>query len=155
MSTMAPALGNDTLDALLHARTPVGWGGLFHGVHTALVTDLRDPDSQGRVKVRLPWLPDSAGAACELWARLSTLMCGSNRGSWFIPDVDDEVLVMFEHGDINRPLVVSPLGVKLCRPSETVKELLPPEMSALRSSMRPAVTAVAVMRPSIGARISV
>lgn len=109
MSTMAPTLGNDTLDALLHARTPTGWGGLFHGVHTALVTDLRDPDNQGRVKVRLPWLPDSAGAACELWARLSTLMGGNNRGSWFIPDVDDEVLVAFEGGDLRRPFVIGAL----------------------------------------------
>jgi len=78
-------------------------------VHVALVTDLRDPDNQGRVKVRLPWLPDSAGAACELWARLATLMGGNNRGSWFIPDVDDEVLVAFEGGDLRHPFVIGGL----------------------------------------------
>ena len=92
---MLAPLAHNALDTLLHARQASGWGGLFHGVHVALVTDLRDPDNQGRVKVKLPWLPDSGGAACELWARLATMMGGNNRGSWFIPDVDDEVLVAF------------------------------------------------------------
>jgi uncharacterized protein involved in type VI secretion and phage assembly len=86
------------LEALLQARTPTGWGGLWHGVYPALVVDIKDPDGQGRVKVRLPWSPDAAGASCELWARIATMMGGNNRGSWFIPDVDDEVLVACEAG---------------------------------------------------------
>lgn len=106
---MLAPLAHNALDTLLHARQPSGWGGLFHGVHVALVTDLRDPDNQGRVKVKLPWLPDSAGAACELWARLATLMGGNNRGSWFVPDVDDEVLVAFEGGDLRHPFVIGGL----------------------------------------------
>ena len=57
-----------------------------------LVTDLRDPDGLGRVKVKLPWAPDAGGGQYEAWARLATLMGGNNRGSWFVPDVDDEVL---------------------------------------------------------------
>ena len=94
------------LEAMLQARQAQGWGGLWHGVQTAQVVDVKDPDGQGRIKVKLPWSPDAAGAACELWARLATLMAGDNRGSWFIPDVDDEVLVAFEHGDLRRPVVV-------------------------------------------------
>jgi uncharacterized protein involved in type VI secretion and phage assembly len=97
------------LDALLQARSPQGWGGLFYGVHPALVTDIKDPDNQGRVKIKLPWLPDSAGATCELWARLATFMAGNNRGAWFIPDVDDEVLVAFEAGELRRPYVIGAL----------------------------------------------
>jgi uncharacterized protein involved in type VI secretion and phage assembly len=97
------------LDALLLARQPQGWGGLFHGVYPALVTDIKDPDNQGRVKIKLPWLPDTAGAACELWARLATFMAGNNRGAWFIPDVDDEVLVAFEAGELRRPYVIGAL----------------------------------------------
>jgi uncharacterized protein involved in type VI secretion and phage assembly len=61
------------------------------------------------VKISLPWSPDAQGAACELWARLATLMGGNNRGSWFIPDVDDEVLVAFEGGDPRRPYVLGGL----------------------------------------------
>jgi uncharacterized protein involved in type VI secretion and phage assembly len=97
------------LEALLHSRQPQGLGGLWHGVYPALVVDVKDPDNQGRVKIGLPWSPDAAGAACELWARLATLMGGANRGSWFIPDVDDEVLVAFEAGDPRRPYVIGAL----------------------------------------------
>ncbi|MBA4175712.1 MAG: type IV secretion protein Rhs [Leptothrix sp. (in: Bacteria)] len=108
------------LEALLQGRQASGWGGVFHGVHPALVTDIADPDNQGRVKVGLPWLPDSAGAACELWARLATLMGGNNRGSWFIPDVDDEVLVAFEAGDLRRPYVIGALWNGRDAPPETM-----------------------------------
>jgi uncharacterized protein involved in type VI secretion and phage assembly len=79
------------------------------GVYPALVTDIKDPDGQGRVKVTLPLAPDPAGARYEAWARLATLMAGQNRGTWFIPEVDDEVLVAFEGGDPGRPFVIGAL----------------------------------------------
>lgn len=90
----------------LNERVPAGWGGRWYGVFVALVTDIKDPDNQGRVKITLPWSPDPGGARYEGWARLATLFAGNNRGSWFIPDVDDEVLVAFEHGDARRPCVL-------------------------------------------------
>jgi uncharacterized protein involved in type VI secretion and phage assembly len=80
----------------------------LYGVYPALVSDIKDPDNQGRIKVRLPWLPDDSGGY-NVWARLATLMAGAERGSWFIPDVDDEVLVAFEAGDPRRPYVVGAL----------------------------------------------
>lgn len=79
------------------------------GVHPAVVTDIVDPDAQGRVRIRLPWSPDSGAAAYEAWARLATLMAGAGRGSWFVPDIGDEVLVAFEAGDASRPYVVGAL----------------------------------------------
>jgi uncharacterized protein involved in type VI secretion and phage assembly len=90
-------------------RAATGPGGHFYGLYPALVTDNQDPDNQGRVRIRLPWSPDNDGAAYETWARLATMMAGANRGSWFIPDVDDEVLVGFEAGDPRRPYVVGML----------------------------------------------
>lgn len=93
----------------LNERVPAGWGGRWYGVVPALVVDIKDPDNQGRVKVALPWSPDAKGARYEAWARLATMLGGNNRGSWFIPDVDDEVLLAFEHGDPRRPYVVGGL----------------------------------------------
>jgi uncharacterized protein involved in type VI secretion and phage assembly len=93
----------------LEGRLPYGPGGRFYGVYTALVTEITDPDGEGRVKIRLPWTEDSGGAAYEVWARLATMMAGNNRGSWFIPDVDDEVLVSFAAGDTRRPFVIGVL----------------------------------------------
>jgi len=91
-------------------RVPGGLGGRFYGLYPARVTDIKDPDSQGRVKVALPWAADAAGGGrYEAWARLATLMGGNNRGSWFVPDVEDEVLVGFEAGDPRRPYVVGSL----------------------------------------------
>jgi uncharacterized protein involved in type VI secretion and phage assembly len=93
----------------LTERLPMGWGGRWYGVMPALVVDIKDPDNQGRVRVTLPWSVDAKGARFEAWARLATLMGGNNRGSWFVPDVDDEVLVAFEHGDPRRPYVLGGL----------------------------------------------
>jgi uncharacterized protein involved in type VI secretion and phage assembly len=81
----------------------------WYGVYPALVSDIKDPDGQGRVKVTLPWAPDPSGGQYETWARLATLMGGANRGTWFVPDTGDEVLVAFEAGDPRRPYVVGAL----------------------------------------------
>lgn len=81
----------------------------FYGCYPALVIDIVDPNQQGRVKVRLPWSPDLNGGQYEVWARMATLMAGNNRGTWFIPDEDDEVLLMFEAGDPRRPVVIGGL----------------------------------------------
>lgn len=101
-------------------RAATGPGGLFYGVYPALVTDLQDPDSQGRVRVRLPWSPDSDESAYEVWARVATMMAGNNRGTWFIPDVDDEVLVAFEGGNPHRPYVVGALWNGADAPPESM-----------------------------------
>jgi uncharacterized protein involved in type VI secretion and phage assembly len=98
-----------SVETLLLERAPAGPGGLLYGVYPAVVADLSDPDSQGRVKVRLPWSPDTGGDSYEAWARLATMMAGADRGTWFIPDVGDEVLVAFEGGNPRRPYVVGAL----------------------------------------------
>ena len=74
------------------------------GVYPALVTDVQDPDNQGRVQIKLTFVEENDGATALAWARLATLMAGGDRGSWFIPEVDDEVLVAFTAGDPRRPV---------------------------------------------------
>ena len=90
-------------DGLTHAT---GW---WPGVYAALVTDVQDPLGQGRVKVKLPWCPDSGSGSFEVWARLATMMAGAKRGTWFVPDAEDEVVVAFEGGDPSAPIVIGSL----------------------------------------------
>ena len=97
------------IEEILSARETAGFGGRWYGVFPALVSDNSDPEGLGRVKVTLPWSPDTGGGRYEAWARLATLMGGNNRGSWFVPDVGDEVLIAFEAGDPRRPYVVGGL----------------------------------------------
>jgi uncharacterized protein involved in type VI secretion and phage assembly len=99
----------ETIDERIDERLPLGWGGRFYGVYPALVEDIVDPLGQGRVRVKLPWAPDADGQDYELWARLATLMAGNERGTWFIPDVGDEVLVVFQAGDVRHPFVIGAL----------------------------------------------
>lgn len=95
-----------TLLENMEPRAARGYGGRFYGVYSALVTEITDPDGQGRVRVKLPWSPDNDGDVYNVWARLATFMAGGNRGSWFVPDVNDEVLICFEAGDTRRPYVI-------------------------------------------------
>jgi len=97
------------IETILDARAEHGLGGLFLGVYPAKVTSITDDDGQARVKVALPWSPDPQSATYETWARLATLMGGNNRGSFFVPDVGDEVLVAFEAGNPRRPYVIGGL----------------------------------------------
>ena len=78
----------------------------FAGVVVGVVTNTQDPDGMGRVKVKFPWLSDEDESN---WARVAAPMAGNGRGLYFLPEVDDEVLVAFEHGDARFPYVVGAL----------------------------------------------
>jgi len=82
--------------------------GRFFGVVVGVVTNNQDPQKMHRVKVRFPWL--SEGSTDEShWARVATLMAGKDRGAYFLPEVDDEVLVAFEHGSVDHAYVIGAL----------------------------------------------
>lgn len=76
------------------------------GVVVGLVTNIKDPLKQGRVRMTFPWLSDTYESD---WARVAVLGGGPLRGSTFLPEVDDEVLVAFEMGDVRKPYVVGGL----------------------------------------------
>jgi uncharacterized protein involved in type VI secretion and phage assembly len=86
------------------------------GVAAGIVTNNQDPDGLGRVKIKFPWLSDENESD---WARVTTLMAGGQRGTFFLPEVGDEVLVAFEHGDINYPFVIGSLWNGNDNPPET------------------------------------
>jgi uncharacterized protein involved in type VI secretion and phage assembly len=76
------------------------------GVVVGIVTNNNDPEGLGRVKVRFPWLTDSDES---YWARVAAPMAGNNRGAYFLPEIDDEVLLVFDRGDLRVPYVIGSL----------------------------------------------
>ncbi|MDF2627853.1 MAG: hypothetical protein K0R39_1684 [Symbiobacteriaceae bacterium] len=94
----------------------------FYGVYPALVTANADEKHPGLLEVALPWCPDVDGEPVRAWARLATAMAGNGRGHWFIPDVDDEVLVCFEGGDPSRPYIMGALWNGKDKAPETMAE---------------------------------
>lgn len=91
-------------------------GGRFHGVVVGVVTNNRDPDAMHRVKLQFPWL--SADEESN-WARVVSPMAGQGRGLYALPEVDDEVLVAFEHGSIDHPYVIGALWNGKDKPPES------------------------------------
>ena len=78
----------------------------IYGAVVGLVTNNKDPEKLGRVKVKFPWMTNDEESH---WARIATMDAGKDRGSWWIPEINDEVLCVFEHGDVNFPYVIGGL----------------------------------------------
>ncbi len=76
------------------------------GLTVGIVTNVSDADGMNRVKVKFPYLSDDIESA---WARLVLPGAGKSRGLLIMPEIDDEVLVGFEHGDVRRPYVLGGL----------------------------------------------
>jgi uncharacterized protein involved in type VI secretion and phage assembly len=86
------------------------------GVAVGLVTNNQDPEGLGRVKVKYPWLGDDDES---YWARLVVPMAGNDRGTWFLPEVDDEVLIAFDQGSLDYPYVLGALWNGKDKPPES------------------------------------
>jgi len=88
--------------------------GKYFGAYTAIVTNIQhdQPKAQTeeekgyRLKVKYPWLVEKDES---YWARMTTMMSGKDRGCFFMPEVEDEVLVVFEGGDFRYPIIVGHL----------------------------------------------
>jgi phage protein D/phage baseplate assembly protein gpV len=91
------------------------------GVVPAIVTDARDPEGRCRVKLHFPWMSDTYESD---WVRTVQPGAGSDRGTMLVPEVNDEVLVAFEHGDIRHPYVVGGLYNGVDKPSSKVGSLI-------------------------------
>ncbi|QYO62084.1 phage baseplate assembly protein V [Leptolyngbya sp. 7M] len=90
--------------------------GRIYGVAIGLVTNNKDPDKLGRVKVRFPWLSDKDESH---WTRIAIPMAGKDRGLYFLPEVGDEVLVAFNQGNLHDPYILGALWNKTDRPPAT------------------------------------
>ena len=78
-------------------------------VQLAKVTSVNDPEKLNRVEVKLLSHSGSPQQEGKLWARVAVPCAGSNKGAFFIPDVDDEVVVSFINGDNRYPVVLGSL----------------------------------------------
>ncbi|MEG3925647.1 MULTISPECIES: phage baseplate assembly protein V [unclassified Microcoleus] len=88
----------------------------FYGVTVGIVTNNKDEEGLGRVKVKFPWLSETDES---YWARVLTPMAGKQRGLYFLPEVDDEVLVAFDRGDISSPYILGGLWNGQDKPPES------------------------------------
>ncbi len=95
-----------TMDLFADVFAPRDARNRFYGVTIGIVTNNQDPDKLGRVKVKFPWLSEEEESG---WARIVTPMAGNSRGLYLLPEVDDEVLVAFEHGVLEAPYVLGAL----------------------------------------------
>lgn len=85
----------------------------MNGVVAAVVVNRDDPANLGRVEIRYHFQEQGDRS---YWARIATLMSGDRRGSWFMPEVNDEVLVAFDRGDMQNPYIVGFLWNEEGRP---------------------------------------
>jgi len=94
----------------MHAAAPLerpsNW---LHAAYLARVVSLDDPERLSRIQVRLIGFDDCTNQDAPLWARVVCPFAGKDRGAFLIPDLDDEVLVVFQNGDPSYPLVVGGL----------------------------------------------
>ena len=92
----------------------------LRGVYLGIVTANTDEggDSKYQVKLKFPWLPSSSGQEETHFARIAIPMSGLSRGTYFLPEVDDQVLVVFEHGFIEKPIVIGALWSDKQKPPE-------------------------------------
>lgn len=98
------------------------------GVVPAIVTNTDDPNGWGRVKIKFPWMSDDAESA---WCRLLAPGAGPEAGFLSIPDVGDEVLVSFAHGDFGHPYILGGLW--------NGQHDLPPEVHQAATGEKPLV----------------
>ncbi len=103
-------------------------GNRWPGVAPAIVTNTDDPNNWGRIKIKFPWMADDAES---FWCRLVAPGAGPETGFLSLPEVGDEVLVSFAHGDFGQPYVLGGLWNGQHDP--------PPEVGQAASGEKPLV----------------
>ena len=101
--------------AILDVEASREAGGSIAGVAVGIVKANDDPDGLGRVKLSLPWRQQDFVSD---WARVLAPMAGKDRGTYFIPEVGDEVLVGFDRNDIRYPYVLGALWSDTDKPPD-------------------------------------
>lgn len=113
----------NTVSHLLNGKN--GYGGaageeqLMRGVTIGIVTNNKDEENLGRVKVKYPWLDDKVESD---WMRVAAPGAGDKRGVYWLPEVNDEVLIAYDHGNLHHPYVIGSLWNSKDKPPLTTAE---------------------------------
>ncbi len=78
----------------------------YFGVYEGIVSNVNDPESEGRVKIKMPWFDPQMETE---WCRVRQFYAGNGYGAFFVPNVGDEVLISFIQGDMRQPIVLGGL----------------------------------------------
>tara|TARA_B110000305_G_scaffold40412_1_gene41843 strand:+ start:15101 stop:16816 length:1716 start_codon:yes stop_codon:yes gene_type:complete len=90
----------------------------IEGLHIGKVTKIdADPNDELRIQVNIPTLKATGDG---LWAKLATLYAGEEAGSFFIPEVDSQVVVSFLSNDSRYPVILGSLYTKTTKPYKTI-----------------------------------
>jgi uncharacterized protein involved in type VI secretion and phage assembly len=92
-----------------------GHGQQAAGIVIAKVTRVRDEEGLGRVQVKYPWLSGPE----ERWVSVASPMAGPDRGMFFMPEIDDEVILAFDHAHWDHPYIIGFLWNPMQRPPST------------------------------------
>jgi uncharacterized protein involved in type VI secretion and phage assembly len=92
----------------------------MYGAYLAEVVSVKDDKSQGRVQIRLYGFDGVGAQDAPIWARVAVPFAGADRGSFFIPNRGDEVVVQFVHGDPRLALVIGGVWNGSAAPPETI-----------------------------------
>jgi phage protein D/phage baseplate assembly protein gpV len=111
MTSSGGGAGRSTSPAFVTAPIP--------SVLSAVVTNAKDDEKLGRVKVKIPRLDDDFESG---WLRVVQAGAGAGRGTLVLPEVDDEVLIAFEQGDVRRGYVIGGLYNGIDPPSPAVRD---------------------------------
>lgn len=100
----------------MYGELSLGTKEVVNSVVIGIVTNNKDPEGLGRVKIKYPWRDEEKESD---WAWIASLYAGNDRGVVFYPEIDDEVLVAFDQGNIDHPFVIGGLWNRKDKPPET------------------------------------
>lgn len=112
---------------MINEFTPDGGTQVYYGVYPAIVTDIVDPDDLGRIEVRFPWLGQQGDEDVRAWATLVSPYAEDDQGLQILPEVDTQVVVAFEAGNLRRPYIIG-----ACWNGQEAQPVAPEEANNIR-----------------------
>lgn len=85
----------------------------YYGLYAGIVEDDKDPEDRGRVRIKLEWISNDFTTE---WANVAQIYAGDGYGAYWIPEVEDQVIVAFMRGQLSQPIVLGSIYSQLAIP---------------------------------------